>query len=86
MNLSRTEIRVLLLHEFRLGRRATKATGNMRNTMDEDVLSILTAQYWFHNCKNGDFELDDLSRSGRPLELDSKLVIQITEENPSLTS
>ena len=59
-NISRRELRLLLLHEFRLGRKATEATSNICSTMGKDVLSIRTAQHWFHRFKNGNFELDDL--------------------------
>ena len=48
MKLSRRELRLLLLHEFRLGRKVTEATSNICSTMGKDVLSICTAQYWFH--------------------------------------
>ena len=48
MNISRRELRVLLLHEFRLGRKATEAARNIRSTMGKDVLSIRTAQRWFN--------------------------------------
>ena len=64
--ISRRELRVLLLHEFRLGRKATEATSNICGTMGKDVLSIRTAQHWFHRFKNGNFELDDLPHTGRP--------------------
>ena len=67
MNLSRIEIRVLLLHEFRLGRKATEAANNICSTMGEDVLSTRTAQRWFNRFKNGNFELDDLPLSCRPM-------------------
>ena len=59
MKLSRRELRLLLLHEFRLGRKATEATSNICGTMGKAVLSIRTAQHWFHRFKNGNFELDD---------------------------
>ena len=45
INLSRTEIRVLLLHKFRLGRKATEATNNIRSRIGEDVLSICMARH-----------------------------------------
>ena len=45
MKLSRRELRLLLLHEFRLGRKATEATSNICGTMGKAVLSIHTAQY-----------------------------------------
>jgi len=86
MNLSRREIRVLLLHEFRLGHKATEAANNICSTMGEDVLSIRTAQHWFNRFKNGNLELDDLPRPGRPLEVDVDLLKQLIEQDPRLTS
>ena len=53
MKLSRRELRLLLLHEFRLAR---KATSNICATMGKDVLSIRTAQHWFYRFKNGNFD------------------------------
>ncbi|CAM4898316.1 unnamed protein product [Rotaria socialis] len=67
MDLSRREIRVLLLHEFRLGHKATEAANNICSTMGEDILSIRTAQHWFNRFKSGNLELDDLPRPGKPL-------------------
>ena len=46
--ISRRELRLLLLHEFRLGRKATEATSNICSTMGKDVLSIHTVRHWFH--------------------------------------
>ena len=85
MNPSRREIRVLLLHEFRLGHNATEAANNICSTMGEDVLSTRTAQHWFNRFKNGNLELDDLPRSGRPLEVDVDLLKQLIEQDPRLT-
>ena len=86
MNLSRREIRLLLLHEFRLGHKATEVGNRICSTMGEDVLSIRTAQHWFNRFKNGNLELDDLPRSGRPLEVDVDTLKQLIEQDPRLTS
>jgi len=86
MNLSSREIRVLLLHEFRLDHRATEAANNICSTMGEDVLSIRTAQHWFNRFKNCNLELDDLPRPGRPLEVDVDLLKQLIEQDSRLTS
>lgn len=77
MNLSRREIHILLLHEFRLGHKATEAANNICSTIGGDVLSIRMAQHWFNRFKNGNLELDDLPRPGRPLEVDVDLLQQL---------
>ena len=86
MNLSLREIRILLLHEFRLGHKATEAVNNICSTMSEDVLSIRTAQHCFNCFKNDNLELDDLPRPGRPLEVDVDHLKQLIEQDPRLTS
>ena len=85
MNLFPREIRMLLLHEFRLGHKAPEAVNNVCSTMGENVLSIRTAQHWFNRFKNDSLELDDLPRSGRPVEVDVDLLKQLIEQDPRLT-
>ncbi|CAF3460645.1 unnamed protein product [Rotaria socialis] len=86
MNISCKELRVLLLQEFRLGHKTTEATSNICSTMSKDALFIHTAQDWFNWFKNDNFELDDLPRAGRPLEVDMDVLKQLAEEDPRLTT
>ncbi len=86
MKISWRELRMLLLHEFCLGRKATEATSNMCEMMGKDTLSIHTAQHWFHWFKNGDFELDDLPQSGRPSLMNMDVLRELIEEDPRLTT
>ena len=53
--------------------------------MGDNVLSTRTAQHWFNRLKNGNLELDDLPRSGRPVEVDVDLLKQLIEQDPRLT-
>ena len=46
MNLSRGEIRAVVLHEFHLDRKAAEPINNTCSTMDEDVLFTRTAQHY----------------------------------------
>lgn len=85
-NLSRKELRVLLLHEFRLGRKATEAARNICSTMGKDTFSIRTAQHWFNRFKCGNFDLNDSRHSGRPLEIDVDVLKKLIEEDPRLTT
>ena len=86
MNLSRREIRVLLLHEFLLGHKATEATNNICRTMGHDIISTRTAQRWFNRFDNGNFELDGSSRCGRPVEVYLDRLKQLIENDPRLTT
>ena len=86
MNLSRKELRVVLLHEFRLDRQATETARNIGSTMGEDTLSICTAQHWFNQFKSSNFELNESQHSGRPLEMDADVFKPLIEEDPRLTT
>ena len=85
INLSHREIRVLLLHEFRLGHKATEAANSISSTVGDNALSTRTAQHWFNRFKNGNLELDDLPRSSRPVEVAVDLLKQLIEQDPRLT-
>jgi hypothetical protein len=54
--------------------------------MRHDALSIRTAQQGFNRFKNGNFELDNLPHSERPLEVDMDVLKQLIEEDPILTT
>ena len=84
MYLSRREIRVLLLHEVHLGHKATEATNNICRTMGHNIISTRTAQWWFNRFDNGNFELDDSSRCGKPVEVDLDRLKQLIENDPRL--
>ncbi|CAF1504907.1 unnamed protein product, partial [Didymodactylos carnosus] len=54
--------------------------------MGQDIISTRTAQRWFNRFDNGDFELDDSPRSGRPTEIDLDQLKQLIEDDPRLTT
>ena len=86
INISRGEISVLLIHEFRPDHRTTQATNNICGTMGKDVLSIRIAQHWSHRFKNGDWELDDLPHTESPVQVDMDVLKQLIEEDPRWTT
>ncbi|CAF1255520.1 unnamed protein product [Didymodactylos carnosus] len=85
-NIMRSKIRVILLHEFRLGHKATEAANKICSTMRFGVLSTRTAQHWFDRFRNGNYELDDQPRCRRPIEVDLGLLKQQIEQDPRLTT
>ena len=85
MDISRKELRLLLLHEFRLGHKATEATRNICVTMVEGLLSYDTAKHWFQRFKDGNFDFDDSPHPGRQIEIDIELLKELIEEEPRST-
>ena len=86
IDISRRDVRAILLHEFRLGLKASEAANKICSTMGADVLSIRTAQHWFTRFREGNYRLDDQPRSGRPVEVDLDLLRQEIEQDPRLTT
>ena len=86
MKIPRKELRMLLLLKFLLDRDTTEATSNICGMMGKNVLSVRTAQHFFHRFKNGNFEFDELPRTGRPLQVDMDLLKQLIEEDLRLTT
>jgi len=82
ITISRRELRVLLIHEFRLGHKVTESTRNICHTMGKGIISIRSVRRWFSVFKNGNFELDDLPRSGRPSEVNNDDLKRLIEEEP----
>jgi histone-lysine N-methyltransferase SETMAR len=85
MELSRREVRLLLLHEFRLGGNATQAAANICRTMGENVVSERVAQIWFRRFGDGNFCLDDLPHTGRPTHVDTAALKTLVDNNPRLS-
>ena len=77
---------VLLLHEFGLGHKAVEAGSSICSTMDENVFTIRRAKHWFKRFKNGNFELDNLTRTGRSLEPDVDRLCQLIRKDSLLSS
>ena len=86
MKISCRELRLLLLDEFSLDRKAMEATSNICGTMDKDVLSARIVQHWFHRFKNGKFELNNLPHTRRLRQVNLNLSKKLIEEDPRLTA
>ena len=66
MNCGKMVIREILLYEFQLGHSAKEAFENICKTKGDDAVKLRNAYLWFSKFKNGFFNLEDESRTGRP--------------------
>jgi hypothetical protein len=59
MFLPHRNIRLLLLHEYRLGHDASESTRNICHIMGEGTLTDRSARNQFEQFRNNDFNFDD---------------------------
>jgi [histone H3]-lysine36 N-dimethyltransferase SETMAR len=78
--------RHLLLFAFNQGITASKATRDICAVYGEGDLVERTARYWYAKFKNGNFDLKDSPRSGRPVELDEETLNELLHEDPRQTT
>ena len=86
MQVSERDKRLLLLHEYRLGRKPNEAKNNICQSMGERAISKTNTNIWFNRFKNGDFEIDDLPRSGRPQIVNRDDVKHLIENNSKIST
>lgn len=85
IEIDRKQLRTLLLYEFFLGHKAAEAVRNICGSFGQGMVSYHTAVDWFQKFKNGQFDLDDHDRPGRPVEVDETRILALIEEDPRRT-
>ena len=78
--------RHLLFFAFHRGQKAAEAARDICNVYGEGVIGERAAQKWFAKFKNGDFDLDDTPRSGRPSKFDEDRLKALLKEESRQTS
>ncbi|XP_029636835.1 histone-lysine N-methyltransferase SETMAR-like [Octopus sinensis] len=76
------EMRLLFLHEFKLGHNASLTAANINRAWAEGSTSDHTVRWWFEKFRSGDESLEDQEGRGRPSTLDDQHLKTIVEENP----
>ena len=79
------EIRLILLHEFKLGHKAAEATQNINKAWGEDTAHERAARRWFQKFRSGDVSLKDEEGRGRPSTVEDDHLKALVEENPRQT-
>ena len=76
------DLRLLFLHEFKLGNNASQTTANINRAWGEGITSDRTVRRWFQKFRSGDESLKDEEGRGRPSNLDNENLRAIVEQNP----
>lgn len=86
MENEKLHFRHVMLYEFRKGVSVGIATKNIRDVYLDRAPALRTVKKWFGRFGNGDFNLDDRSRSGRRSDIDDNVVRALVEGNARITS
>ena len=78
--------RHLLFFAFYRGQKAAEATRDICMVCGKGVIGESTARKWFAKFKNGNFDIDDTPRSGRPSEFDENHLKALLKEESRQTS
>uniref|UniRef100_A0A0K0E6W8 HTH_48 domain-containing protein n=1 Tax=Strongyloides stercoralis TaxID=6248 RepID=A0A0K0E6W8_STRER len=83
--LSKRDIRIIMLYEFKRGTNATKTSQNINEAFGEDVVSTSTVQRWFKKFNEGNENLENEDR-GRPCStVDNDELQAVVEADPRQT-
>jgi histone-lysine N-methyltransferase SETMAR len=86
MSTSKEQIRLRLLHEFQLGHNAAEACRNVCTALGNKAVCESTARKWIARFREGETDVKDKSRRGRPKTIDSDGILAAVEENPTFTT
>nr|XP_012234567.1 PREDICTED: histone-lysine N-methyltransferase SETMAR-like [Linepithema humile] len=82
----KTHFRHLLLFTYNQGLNAAKAAENIQVVYGDDSISDSTACKWFLRFKEGNFDLDDAPRCGRPTDFDEDRLNVLIHDDPYQTT
>ncbi len=83
--MNKNRIRVILLHEFKLGHNAAEATRNINQAWGEKTTSERTARRWFEKFCSGDMSVEDEEGRGRTSTVDDGHLKALIEADPRQT-
>lgn len=89
MPIDKVHIRHCMLYEYNLQKNeknATQAAKSIQSVYGVNALDVRTCQRWFDRFKNGDFDLNDKERTGRPVEANDDRLEELLQEDPRKSS
>jgi histone-lysine N-methyltransferase SETMAR len=77
--------RHLMLYYFRKSRTPTETLEKILKVYVDATLSLRTVQRWFKRFQEGDFDLEDRPRSGRPSVTEPDPLVELLQDNARLS-
>ncbi|KAF2349140.1 Transposase type 1 [Trinorchestia longiramus] len=80
--MTKHDLRLLMLHEFKLGHNASEASANINRAWGEESARDRTVRRWFGKFRSGDESLKDEEGRGRLGSLENEQLHAVVEQNP----
>ncbi|CAG0883266.1 unnamed protein product [Darwinula stevensoni] len=84
--LTKEQVRLLLLYDFRIKKKAANSIADINTAFGPDTVSKSTAYDWYSRFQKGNESLEDQPRTGRPSEFDNSALQEALEANNRQTS
>lgn len=85
MEPTKQHIREVMLFHYREGLQATASADRICAVYGPETVPIRTVQRWFERFRNGDIDIEDKHRAGRPSTVDTDKILSLVDSNPHLT-
>ena len=83
MDFDKVHLRPVMLFKFREGKNATAAAIEICEVEGAGVISERTCRKWFARFREGNFDLTDGERQGRPRKVKSRVLQDVLDDDPS---
>ncbi|KAF2355089.1 Transposase type 1 [Trinorchestia longiramus] len=81
MNMTKHDLHLLVLHEFKLGHNASEASANINRVWEEESTRDRTVGMWFGKFRSGDESFRDEEGRGRLGSLENEQLHAVVEQN-----
>ncbi|KAF2353080.1 hypothetical protein FHG87_016163 [Trinorchestia longiramus] len=85
MYMTKHDLRLLMLHDFKLGHNASEASANINRAWGEEFTRDRTVRRWFGKFRSGDESLKNEEGRGRLGSLENEQLYAVVEQNPRLS-
>lgn len=80
------KVRSFILYDFLKGESLRQSQASINQALNQEAVSLGMIQYWREKFKNGNYNLLDEDRPGRPLELNDQDILDKFNEDPQITT
>lgn len=84
MEAGKLKLRAILY--WKLGIRTSDVLEKICEVFGDDTLVLRTVQLWYKRFDEGNFELEDRKRSGRPIKINNEDIVRMLTKQPSLSA